>query len=176
MLLGLDLVIILGMTAETETTIPGFYVPSRYFLTAGEGAGSCGPVALDQARFVAGLGEVNIIKLSSIVGPSCRKRRWVVEPGSTVGAAFAQISCSEAGRRIASAVAVAHPTDQNRASLVMEHHGFMRARQAKKLVVEMARAGLLYRGLHVRRVESIAIEHVVGPMGAGATFAAVVEL
>lgn len=131
---------------------------------------------MDQALVVAGLGEVKRLRLSSIVGPRCRKRRWVVEPGSTVGAAFAEMTCDEAGSRIASAVAVALPTDLFRAAVIMEHHGFMRARQAKELVVEMARTSLLDRGLQVRRVESIAVEHVVGPIEAGATFAAVVEL
>ena len=38
---------------------------TRYFLTAGSGDGRWKEVALDQARVAAGLGEVNIIKLSS---------------------------------------------------------------------------------------------------------------
>ena len=150
---------------------------TRYFLTAGSGDGRWKEVALDQARVAAGLGEVNIIKLSSIAGPNClRMRYWNIEPGATVSAAFAQMACDEPGRLIACAVAVARPTDPTRAALIMEYHGFMRAGQAKRIAIKMARAGLLDRGLGVRRVESMAIEHVVGELGAGATFAAVVEL
>lgn len=152
-----------------------FDTRTRYFLTAGKGDGFLAGVALDQAREVAGLGYV--VRLSSIVGTNCQRvRRRRITPGSIVSAAFAEMTCDEAGRRIASAVAVAHPTDPNRASLVMEHHGYMRARDAKQIVVQMARAGLMDRGLQVRRVESIAIDHVVGETGAAATFAAVVEL
>lgn len=173
MLLGLVLDIICkNMTIERSSF---FDTRTRYFLTAGKGDGFLADVALDQAREVAGLGYV--VRLSSIVGPNCQRvRRRRISPGSIVSGAFAQMICDEPGKQIACAVAVAHPTDPSRASLVMEHHGYMRAREAKKIVVQMARAGLLDRGLQVRRVESIAVEHVVGAIGAGATFAAVVEL
>lgn len=174
MFLGLELDIISkNMIVEK---LPGFYLPTRYFLTVGEGADLWKEVALYKSRMAAGLESVKIIRLSSIVGPRCRKRRWVVEPGSTVNAAFAEMTCDEAGRRIASAVAVAHPADRARAAVVMEYHGFATAKEAKEIVTQMARAAILNRQLQVRRVESIAIEHVVGTARAGATFAAVVEL
>lgn len=158
-------------------TLAGFNRYTQYFLIAGKGDAQWEEVALDQARVVAGLGEVRRLRLSSIVPPGCRRvSRLRLQPHSSVGVAYARMVCAEPDRQIASAVAVAHPTDRTRASLVMEYSGFMPAREAKEIVAQMARAGLLYRGLQVRRVESIAIEHIVGSMGAGATFAAVVEL
>lgn len=157
-------------------TLDGFKRYTQYFLIAGKGDGEWEEVALDQARVVAGLGEVRRLRLSSIVPPGCRRAgRLRLQPHSSVGVAYARMVCSEPGRQIASAVAVAHPTDRTRASLVMEYSGFAGQQEAKETVIQMAVAGLLYRGLQVRRVESIAIDNVVGDTGAAATFAAVVE-
>ena len=153
----------------------GFFLPTRYFLAAGAGDASVTLVAFDRALLDAGVGDVNLIKLSSIVGPTCSRISPIpLTPGALVPVAYASLTSSRAGERISSAVAVAHPSDPTRAALVMEHSGHGPRADVEAEVVRMAIEGLESRGLSVGRVESMAIEHVV--QRAGATFAAVVEL
>jgi arginine decarboxylase len=164
------------MEREKQGCRQGFYQPTRYFLCAGTGEASQGLVAFDRALIEAGVGDVNLVKLSSIIGPGCgRVEAFTPSPGSFVGVAFARCVSTTPGQRIASAVAVAHPTDVLRASVVMEYSGEGIDREtAERKVIDMATEAMKSRGLEVRAVESIGAEHTVS--GAGATFAAVVEV
>ncbi len=158
-----------------STELQGFFMPKRYFLVAGSGDASDGLVAFDRALLNAGVGDVNLIKLSSIVPPGSQR----IEPtplarGSFVGVAFAWLTSSQPGERIASAVAIAHPANPVRASLVMEHSSVASREEVERRVVQMAQEGMKSRGLEVARVESIAIENLVQVVGA--TFAGVVEV
>lgn len=153
----------------------GFFQPTSYFLAAGQGDASEKLVAFDRALLKAGVGDVNLIKLSSIVGPlCCRIEPVALKPGSLVAVAYASFTSNQPGQRIASAVAIAHPTDHSRAALVMEYSALASKDEAEQKVIAMAIEGMSSRGLGVESIESIAVEHVVEV--AGATFAAVVEL
>lgn len=160
---------------QLPTNPRGFFVPTMYFLVAGAGDAEQELVAFDRALISAGVADVNLVKLSSIVPPGCRHINVVeLEPGSFVGVAFAHLNSDRRGQRIASAVAVAHPTNPKRPSLVMEYSDFALSEQVERIVIEMARTGIESRGLEVARVESVAVEHIVDNLGA--TFAAVVEI
>ena len=95
-------------------------------------------------------------------------------PGTLVGVAYARLISVHPGKMIASAVAVARPTDPSRASLVMEHSAASTKDEVEQKVIWMAIEGMKSRGLDVACVESIGVEHVVETVGA--TFAAVVEV
>jgi arginine decarboxylase len=163
------------VAALAQAQITGFFLPTRYFLVAGVGDASVPLVAFDRALLDAGVADVNLIKLSSIVGPHCSRISPIpLTPGALVPVAYASRSSSQPGELIASAVAVAHPTDPERAALVMEHSGSAPCAEVEAEVIRMAIEGLESRGLRAARVESVGIEHVV--RRAGATFAAVVEI
>ena len=163
------------MNAIRRPTAHGFFCPTKYFLVAGEGDSSESLVAFDCALLNSGVGDLNLIKLSSIVGPGCvRTEPLTLTPGSLVAVAFASMTDDKPGRTIASGVAVAHPTDSTRAALVMEHSDFASKKEVEDKVIRMAIEGIRNRGLEVAHVESIAIEHIVRVVGA--TFAAVVEV
>jgi arginine decarboxylase len=132
-------------------------------------------VAFDRALIAAGISDINLIKLSSIVGPDLVKvDPFIIAPGALVGVAYARLESTIPGQRIASAVAVAHPQEIGRASIVMEHSAAATREEVEELVIEMARQALDSRGLTVARIESVAVEHVV--QVAGSTIAAVVEV
>lgn len=153
----------------------GFFSPTRYFLVAGTGDAFDGLVAFDKALLNAGISDVNLIKLSSIVGPGVRRIEPVsLKLGSFVGVAYASTTSAVVGERIASAVAIAHPTDKSRASLVMEHSDSASREEVEEYVKKMAIEGMHSRNLSVDFVEVIGAELVVQRVGA--TFAGVVEL
>lgn len=162
-------------SAKNPHCLSGFYLPSKYFLATGAGDASSALVAFDRALLAAGVGDVNLVKLSSIVPPHAERVEPVVLPaGALVGVAYARVTSVQRGQRISSAVAIAHPVDRSRASVVMEYSAEGVKEQVEAVVVEMAREAMASRRLVVRSIESIAIEHVVEVVGA--TFAAVVEV
>lgn len=158
-----------------ESQLNGFFQPTHYFLVAGTGDASDSLVAFDRALLDAGIGDVNLIKLSSIIGPNCTRINPIcVVPGSLVGVAFASYTFDKPGQQIASAIAVAHPADPSRASLVMEHSALASKEEVEQKVIQMAIEGMKSRGLEVANIESIGVEHIVETVGA--TFAGVVEV
>lgn len=163
------------MLVDVPASASGFFVPSMYFLAAGAGDANQELVAFDRALINSGVADVNLVKLSSIVPPYCQRvNPLALQPGSFVGVAFAQLKSSKRGQLIASAVAVAHPTDPDRPSLVMEYSDFASCKEVQGIVIEMAKTGIESRGLRVSHVDSISIAHIVDVVGA--TFAAVIEI
>jgi len=151
------------------------FQPSAYFLVSGTGDGSQRLVAFDQALLEAGIADVNLVRLSSIVGPKVQRIEPVkLAPGLLVPTAYAQICSDEPGRTIAAAVAVAHPDDPERAGVIMEFSHEGSAREAEEIVRGMAEQAIANRGLKVARMESIAAEHVVKEHGCA--FAGVVQI
>jgi arginine decarboxylase len=151
------------------------FSPSAYFLVSGTGDGRQRLVAFDQALLEAGIADVNLVRLSSIVGPKVRRIEPVkLAPGLLVPTAYAQICSDEPGRTIAAAVAVAHPDDPERAGVIMEFSHEGPASEAEEIVRDMAAQAIANRGLKVARMESIAAEHVVKDHGCA--FAGVVQI
>ena len=155
---------------------PGLFLATRYFLVAGAADARRPLNAFDGALLAAGLADVNLVRLSSIVPPGCVRIPPVRhQPGCLVPVAYASLTHTAAGERIASAVAVARPTDPLRAAVVMEYSAVGASRaQAETVAAEMAADALAARDLTVDDIDVIGAEHTVAV--AGATFAGVVEL
>ncbi|ETR68346.1 MAG: hypothetical protein OMM_10627 [Candidatus Magnetoglobus multicellularis str. Araruama] len=51
----------------------GFYHPEKYFLVAGSGDSKYELVAFDQALINAGIADVNLSTISSIIPPHCQR-------------------------------------------------------------------------------------------------------
>ncbi|HHN73451.1 MAG TPA: arginine decarboxylase, pyruvoyl-dependent [Thermopetrobacter sp.] len=161
--------------AGADERAPALFVPSAYFLVSGTGDAERRLVAFDLALLRAGVADVNLVRLSSIVGPRARRIAPVeLMPGALVPTAYAQICGETAGERIAAAVAVAHPDDATRAGVIMEFSHRGTAAEAEEIVRDMAAEAIANRGLKVARMESIAAEHVVER--AGCAFAGVVQI
>lgn len=147
--------------------------PSRYFLVSGAGEGYMPLNAFDQALLNAGVGDTNLVKMSSILPPDCERIDPVLLPyGALVPVAFADMGSSTPGEWIAASVAIAIPVDPTLPGLIMEHHMVGRAAECEAIVREMAAQGFVYRNRELKEVVSISIEHQVSKHGA--TFAGVV--
>lgn len=147
--------------------------PKGYCLVAASAEGFMPLNAFDSALINSGVGDTNLVKMSSILPPGAKKLKSVdLPPGALVPVAYADMMSSKVGERIASAVAVAIPEDESLNGLIMEHHGVGSAAEIEATVREMARQGMLFRNRACKEIESISVEHVVQKHGA--TFAAVV--
>ena len=146
---------------------------SHYFLCVGSGDGISPLNAFDRALLDAGVGDVNLVRLSSILPPGCEQ----IEPfslpgGALVPTAYARAQSSQPGERIAAAVAIAIAKDPQMPGVIMEHHGVGTSEEVCARVREMALESMRVRRRAVADVICIGAEHQV--QRHGAAFAGVV--
>jgi len=156
-----------------QPTVPGIPRPTRFFLTAGSAEGYTPLNAFDAALLDARVGDVNLVKLSSILPPGCRHvERIVLEPGSLTPVAYASITSHLPGETIAAAVACGVPADPDQPGVIMEYSARGSAHSAEEIVREMAKQAFDVRKRELKEILSVSIEHHVTSIGS--TFAAVV--
>ena len=147
--------------------------PTKYFLVSGCAEGFTELNAFDAALINAGVGNTNLVRLSSILPPRCEEIPPVRIPqGALLPAAYSSVTSDEPGRVLTAAVSIAFPEDEDHCGLIMEYHDFAPRAAVEEKVRQMALAGMDFRGQKVKGVESLACEHVVRETGAA--FAAVV--
>jgi arginine decarboxylase len=146
---------------------------NAYFLVAGKSEGFTPLNAFDGALLDAGVGNTNLIKLSSILPPGSKKIEPLQLPqGDMIPIAYASKSSDIPGQIISSAVAIGIPEDDSQAGVIMEYSVGGRKDTAETIVRSMAEEALKQRGLKIKRIESISAEHTIERIGA--TFAGVV--
>lgn len=152
---------------------PGLKTPDCYFLTTGESEGYTSLNAFDGALLDAGVGDCNLVKLSSILPPACVRVDSFQPPfGSLAPVAYGSMTATMPGEVIAAAVACAIPEDPALPGVIMEYSARGTADNAEDIVREMARNAFEIRSRKLKEIKSVSIEHRVETLGA--VFAAVV--
>jgi len=153
---------------------PGIPRPTRFFLTMGASEGYTPLNAFDGALLASKVGDVNLVKLSSILPPGCKRSRepWALEGGALTPVAYASITSHLPGETIAAAVAVAIPKNHEEPGVIMEYSARGSAQSAEKIVRQMAKEAFIMRGRELKQIVSTSVEHKV--LNIGSTFAAVV--
>ncbi len=147
--------------------------PTHYFLVSGASEGFTPLNAFDGALLCAGIGDTNIVKMSSIVPPRCQLMAPVpLPPGALIPTAYASITSDVPGEIISSAVAVALPKEPDYPGLIMEYSARGPKAEVEEMVRRMAIEGMKLRLREIHDLISIAVEHKVRRVGA--TIAAVV--
>ena len=142
-------------------------MPTRYFLASGASDGYTPLNAFDGALLQAGIGNTNIVKMSSIVPPHCKLVAPIpLPPGALVPAAYAALTSDVPGEIISAGVAVALPEDENQNGLIMEYSAKGEQRKIEEIVRNMAVEGMKIRGWKIKDLKSIAIEHKIEKIGA----------
>lgn len=141
--------------------------PSSHFFTCGSSEGSARANALDGARVAAGIGNANLFRVGSVVPPHNRLvEAHALPAGVLVPAVSASISSDVPGEFISAGIAVAYPAEQGQVALVMEYAACGHKDVIESLARRMAEEGLRMRGLEVREIRSIAVQHKVEKVGA----------
>ncbi len=154
-------------------TVPLIKTPTKYFLASGASEGYTPLNAFDSALLNAGVGNTNLVKMSSIVPPRCQQVAPIeLPPGALVPVAYASITSDSPGETIAAAVAVALPKDLDQNGLIMEYSAKGLREEIEEKVRQMAIEGMKVRGWEIRDLQSVATEYRVKKVGAA--FAAVV--
>jgi arginine decarboxylase len=147
--------------------------PDVYFFATGSSEGSMPLNAFDGALLASGVGNTNLVKMSSIVPPGATRIDPVPLPfGALVPVAYASMDSSIKGQTISAAVAAAFPSDPSMPGLIMEYSATGSPQEVEQICRDMVSEGLRMRGLEIQRIESAAASHHVENIGA--VFAGVV--
>ncbi|MGQ9778652.1 MAG: pyruvoyl-dependent arginine decarboxylase [Bacillota bacterium] len=125
--------------------------PVKYTLVAASAEGPTKLNAFDNALLAAGIGNLNLIKVSSILPPGAEfVEKLEIPPGSLTPTAYGHISSESPGEYIAAAVAVGLSRDSF--GVIMEFSGHCREKEARERVTRMAEEALHLRGMPIDRI------------------------
>lgn len=149
----------------------GAGTPDIYTLASGSAEGTSKLGAFDNAILNAGVGNTNLIRLSSILPPRTQfKDKIIYKRGVLVPIAYGFITSDVKGETIAAAVAAAVSVEDG-FGVIMEYSAITTAAKAEETVRKMAEDALKHRGIDIKEIKSISSEHIV--VNFGCAFAAV---
>jgi arginine decarboxylase len=134
--------------------------------TAGHAEGGTPLNAFDNALLAAGIGNINLVKISSILPPEVPVIELPkIKPGALIPTAYAAITSEVPGETIAAAVGYAVPDDPAKNGVIMEFHGHGDRRQAEWAIRAMLDEAFRVRGEPIREMKVFAVEHTVERVG-----------
>jgi len=125
--------------------------PGKVTLVSGFGVGKTDLTAFDKALLQAGVGNLNLIRVSSILPPGVRLiDRLDIPPGSLTPAAYGSIVSDQVGTLIAAAIGVG--LARSSSGMIMEYSGTCGLDKAEGLVRTMIEEAFAARGLELVEV------------------------
>jgi len=134
--------------------------------TAGSAEGSTPLNAFDNALLAAGIGNINLVRVSSILPPGVDLVPLPrIKPGAIVPTAYAAQTSEVPGEVIAAAVGWARPEDPAKNGVIMEFHDKATREEAERMIVQMLEEAFRVRGERIRDMRVFASEHRVERAG-----------
>lgn len=134
--------------------------------TAGNAEGSTPLNAFDNALLTAGIGNINLVRVSSILPPGVEVVALPrIKPGAIVPTAFASMTSEVPGEVVAAAVGWARPVDPAKNGVIMEFHDKATRDEAERMIVQMLEEAFRVRGEPIRDMRVFAVEHRVERTG-----------
>lgn len=104
-------------------------VPKGMFFTKGVGRHKENLQSFEMALRDAGIAEYNLVQVSSIFPPNCKKiskddGKKLLSPGQVVFCVMARNATNEPNRLVVSSIGLAQPADPNQYGYLSEHHAF----------------------------------------------------
>jgi arginine decarboxylase len=144
----------------------GFTPVTKAAGTAGSAEGSTPLNAFDNALLAAGIGNINLVRVSSILPPGVDLVPMPrIKPGAIVPTAYAAQTSEVPGEVIAAAVGWARPEDPRKNGVIMEFHDKATRDEAERIVVQMLEEAFRVRGERIRDMQVFASEHLVERTG-----------
>jgi len=138
--------------------------PKKYFITAASAEGDSKLTAFDNALLKARIGNLNLLRVSSILPPGCEYADDLEIPaGSLVPVAYGSIVSDVPGEVIGAAVGVG--TSSNDFGVIMEYSGKCTAEEAKAMITKMVKEAFAVRGMELVDLKIAATEHKVEKIG-----------
>ncbi|NLT94117.1 MAG: arginine decarboxylase, pyruvoyl-dependent [Clostridia bacterium] len=138
--------------------------PKKYFLTTGSGEGDSELTAFDAALLDAGIGNINLLKVSSILPPNAQYSPGLELPfGAIVPTAFGMIISEKPGQIISAAVAVG--ISENSFGIIMERTDLCTKEEIESKIEKMVQEAFVKRKMELKEIKISAVEHRVEKIG-----------
>jgi arginine decarboxylase len=162
-------------TSPSITEIMMVNTPNVFCLVKGASEGRTRLNAFDNSLLNAGVGDTNLMRMSSILPPGAQQREigdLDLPGGGLIPLAYASIDSTTPGRFISSAIAVGIPEDESQPGVIMEFEDHSKLENVEEIVRQMVIDAFETRDRALKEIKSIGIEHKVE--NCAATFAAAV--
>ncbi len=149
--------------------------PNIYCLVRGASEGRTRLNAFDNALLNAGVGDTNLMRMSSILPPAAEQvsvSDIVLPKGGLIPLAYATIDSTTPGQLISCAIAVGIPEDDREPGVIMEFEDHAPLTNVEEIVRQMVVDGFEFRNRKLKEIKSLGIEHKVERCGS--VFAAAV--
>lgn len=134
--------------------------PKKVKLAAGGAEGDFKLTAFDKALLKAGIGNINLIRVSSILPPNCEyEEDFSVPPGSLTPTAYGYLMSDRPGERIAAAIGCGFSEDDY--GVVMEFSGYCTKEEAEAQVTAMVEEAFAVRGKKLKEIKVLGVSRVV---------------
>ena len=144
----------------------GWKPVTKVAATAGTAEGTTPLNAFDNALLAAGIGNVNLVKVSSIFPPGADIVTLPrIKPGAIVPTAYAAITSEVPGEVVAAAVGWALPDTPGLNGVIMEFHDKATREEAERMIVQMLEEAFRTRGWRIGQMKVAAVEHQVERTG-----------
>jgi len=139
--------------------------PTKITLVRGAGEGDTFLTAFDRALLDAGIGDFNLIKVSSIVPPGARFLDELPEipKGALVPTVYSKIESALPGEIISACVGAGISEEGLGLLYEFSHNGTAQA--AEEIVINMVKEGFAMRGLTLKDIYLVSAEHKVEKIG-----------
>ncbi|AEF95256.1 Pyruvoyl-dependent arginine decarboxylase [Desulfotomaculum nigrificans CO-1-SRB] len=138
--------------------------PKKYFVTAASAEGKSFLTAFDNALLKARIGNVNLLRVSSILPPGTQyDPGLVLPPGSLVPTAYGYIVSDVPGETISACVGVGISEDTF--GVIMEFSGKCSKEEAEKNIENMVKEAFATRGMELKEIKIASTEHKVEKIG-----------
>lgn len=139
--------------------------PKKFTLVAGVSEGKTRLTAFDKALLVAGIGNINLIKLSSILPPNISYEKYLdIPPGSLVPTAYGSIISDKPGELISAAIGIGMFSEDNY-GVIMELSGKCSKEEAEAKIRDMLNEAFENRSLPLNKIWIKAVDHRVEKIG-----------
>lgn len=129
--------------------------PKHYTIVSGKGFSNYRLVAFDNALLNAGIGDYNLVKVSSILPAGCRYEKNIdIEKGSVVYAAYSTVTV-RGKQKITTAVAAATPLNVDESGVIFETSSD--SGEAENDVCNMCMEAMENRNKNIKEIKSTSI-------------------
>jgi len=150
-----------------------FIIPKYYFFVSASSEGISKLNSFDNALISAGVGNYNLVKVSSILPPHCKETSvYDFSIGTILPIAYTSLSSDAQGELISSAISVGIPSETNKPGIIMEYSGYASLEKVKEMVEKMTYQALSIRNCKIKKIKIEGKSHIVDKIAT--TFAGVV--
>ena len=146
--------------------------PNTVVITTGHAEGKYKLSAFDNALIDAGIGHLNLIKVSSILPPAPRLLnikdiivQKIIKPASFIPCVLSSLINKSPGIKICSSIGIALPQNDSDYGLIFEHSGVLEKLECEQIVKDMLLNAASIRDISFKTINVYSETHVVNKIG-----------